>query len=185
MSFNWAVKDITAGIEVIWSIWEAVSDSAPSLPVQATQFLEDYARIIERLEEWELRAESTHNGRVSEAFRRHEVLKEECIIFIRRHRRLIQDANPQTETVKEGHRTWLRKAKFTKEQVISLYEATEWPFEQKEMARLRDKLRLYLQAAVDPASSLTNLTNVTSHDVRDMRYVPALSCAGSFGCIVY
>lgn len=169
MSFNWPVEDITSGLKVIWSIWEAVSDGAVDLPADAGHFLEDFAQTVGNLRNWELRAESEEATHVSESYRRSQVLKEECITFIRRQRRLIQDVNPQTESIKEGHRTWLKEAKFTKEQVASLYDKTQWAFELKEVARLRDKLQLYLQV---PLSSSTKFNAGQTLDMaRDMRYI--------------
>ena len=185
MSFGWSVGDIIAGIKVVRDIWEAVSDGALSAPVEATQFLEDFAHIISCLEDWELRARSTQDANISDSYRRHQQLREECITFIRRHRRLIQEVNPQTKTIKEGHTSWLRKARFTQEQIISLYEKTQWPFERKEVARLQDRLQRYLQTAIYRVSALTNeATLQTMEMVRDMRYLHLLYFANSFRLIL-
>ena len=177
MSFGWSVGDIIAGIKVVWDIWEAVSDGALSAPVEATQFLEDFTQIIGCLEDWQQTARSTQDAaRTSDSYRRHLQLREECIDFIRRHRRLIQEANPRTRVIKEGHTSWLRKAKFTQEQIISLYEKVQWPFERKEVARLQDKLHRYLQIVIYEAAASTNKAALqTKEMVEDMRYLHSLS----------
>jgi hypothetical protein len=176
-AFGWSVGDIINGIKVVWDIWEAVSDGALSAPVEATQFLEDFAHIIGCLEDWELRASPAKDARLSDSYRRHQQLKEECITFIRRHRELIQEVNPQTKAIKEGHTTWLRKATFTREQIILLYKKVNWPFERKEVARLQDKLQRYLQIAIYRVSALTNEAALqTMEMVRDIRYLHLLPC---------
>ncbi|EHL01434.1 hypothetical protein M7I_2523 [Glarea lozoyensis 74030] len=158
MSFGWSFGDVVAGINLIFKVYNAVSDGPRNSKVEASQFFADFSEVIVRLDKWEARkaaCDKDQNLRAS-----HEELKELCTTFIKRHFRIIQQANPDTRTGRPGRSTWIKKVSFTGSQVASLYNQVQWPFERKELSRLREKLQFFLQlSAWDVALDTNQIVN--------------------------
>src|SRR4051794_28191871 len=105
------------------------------------------------LDRWESKAESEQDQTLTNL---HEQLREQCEKFVERHMLLIQNANPRSVAVRDGRSIWLQKVDFTKEQVLTLYQRAQWPFERKEVSRLRKKLMMFLQISTHSAVIETN-----------------------------
>lgn len=168
VGFGWSVGDVIACINLVYTIWNSVSDGPLNARLEATQFFQEFSYIIGCLEDWDRRKEvSERNSRLAAS---HQELREHCTTFIKRHMRLIQKANPNTKAIREGRSTWLRNVPFSREQVISLYEHVEWPLERKEVVRLRKKLQLFLQLAIyDVTASTQSIAAETNEMVRVMQ----------------
>ena len=161
MSFGWSFGDVVAGINLIFKIYDAVSDGPRNSKVEATQFFADFQQVITRLDQWEAKkaaCDKDHNLRLS-----HEELKDLCTTFIKRHFRIIQHANPNTKTSRPGRSTWLKKVAFTGHQVAALYDQVQWPFERKELSRLREKLQFFLNL------SHWDIAFETHQDVKELK----------------
>jgi hypothetical protein len=154
MSFGWSFGDVVAGINLIFKIYNAVSDGPRNSRVEANQFFADFNEVIARLDKWEARKAACDKDQALKAS--HEELKDLCTAFIKRHFRIIQHANPNTKTSRPGRSTWLKKVSFTASQVASLYDQVQWPFERKELSRLREKLQFFLQLSTWDVAVDTN-----------------------------
>ncbi|RDW75824.1 hypothetical protein BP5796_06645 [Coleophoma crateriformis] len=167
MSFGWSAGDVIAGITIVWNIWNAVSDGPLNATVEATQFFEEFSRIIGCLEDWDKRKDDSKI--TSGLAASHAALRDQCTKFIKKHMRLIQNANPKTQATRAGRSTWLKQAPFSRDQVLSLYQHVEWPLERNEVKRLREKLQLYLQLATyDVVASTHDMAANTNHLVQDL-----------------
>lgn len=156
MSFGWSVGDIISGLKVVYDIWQAVSAGPLNASFEATQFFDEYTHIMSRLERWESQKSAIARDEALVGSQRQ--IREQCTLFIKNHFRLIQAANPDTISQREGRSTWLRKVPFSKEQVLALYKKVSWPFEREEVQRLRIKLQFFLDVATFDISMNTNRT---------------------------
>jgi hypothetical protein len=163
MSFGWSVGDVIAGLKVVWDIWEAVSDGPLNAHFEASQFFNEFILVINRLEDWERRkAASATDNRLTASSQQ---LREQCTLFIKRHMSLMQQANPQTKAIRHGRTTWLQRVTFTRAQVVSLYQHVSWPFERKEVERLREKLQFFLQLATHDIAVASHNIALSNHDI--------------------
>ncbi|KAH6690219.1 hypothetical protein BKA61DRAFT_715633 [Leptodontidium sp. MPI-SDFR-AT-0119] len=161
MSFGWSAGDVIAGLKAVWDIWEAVSDGPLNARFEAAQFFDEFIHVTSRLSEWEARRVSC--AKDDRLQRSHQELRDQCTEFIKKHMVIIQRANPNTKAIRSRRTTWIQKASFTQSQVIALYQQVQWPSERKVVARLREKLQLFLEiAAVDVALD----TNAIVRDIR-------------------
>lgn len=143
--FGWSVGDIISGLKVVWDVYHAVADGALNAKFEAKQFFDEFVHVVSRLSEWEARkAALPHDDRLAQS---HAQLRDMCTVFIRRHMLLIQNANPETKAIRPKRSNWLKKAPFTKDQILTLYESVMWPAEREEVQRLREKLMLFLHLA--------------------------------------
>ncbi|KAG9234757.1 hypothetical protein BJ875DRAFT_483906 [Amylocarpus encephaloides] len=143
MSFGWSFGDVVAGINLVFKIYTAISDGPRSSRAEATQFFNEFNEVVLRLDQWEARKLACgKDGSVTVA---HEELKEDCTVFIKRHMKLLHDINPGSKSSRPGRSTWLRMAQFSGQQIAELYKQVQWPFERKEVARLRERLQSFLQ----------------------------------------
>jgi hypothetical protein len=154
MSFGWSFGDVVAGINLIFKIYDAVSDGPRNSKVEATQFFADFGEVIARLDKWGSSKAACDKDQTLKAS--HEELKLLCTTFIKRHFRIIQGANPNTKTSRPGRSTWLKRVSFTASQVASLYTQVQWPLERKELSRLREKLQFFLQLSAWDVAIDTN-----------------------------
>lgn len=162
MSFGWSVGDVIAGLKAVWDIWQAVSDGPLNARFEASQFFDEYNLVMSRLEKWESRkAAFSQDENLAKSQRQ---LREQCTLFIKNHIKLIQQVNPSTVTKREGRSTWLKRAPFTKDQIIALYQQVQWPLEREVVAKLRIKLQFFLDVASFDVALDTNDT------VHQMRY---------------
>jgi hypothetical protein len=161
MSFGWSVGDIIDGLKVVWDVWQAVSDGPLNAEYQALQFFDEFHLIFTRLDEWENRKAA--RARDDQLARSHRKLREECTLFIKYNFSLIQQANPSTKANRVDRSTWLQKAHFSQSQIIALYKKVSWPSQRETVAKLRQKLELFLTlAAMDVALDTNDI-------VRDIR----------------
>ena len=168
MSFGWSVGDVISGLKIVWDVWHAVSDGPLNAHFEASQFFDDFIHVINRLEDWERRkAACANDNRLAAS---NYQLREQCTQFIKRHMSLIQNANPETKAIRQGRSTWLRKVAFTRDQVVLLYQRVSWPFERKEVEKLREKLQFFLQIATYDVTAATHTVARNTHDaVQDIR----------------
>jgi hypothetical protein len=167
MSFGWSVGDVISGLKIVWDIWQAVSDGPLNARFEASQFFDEYVHIMSRLEKWESRKTAFSQDKLLANSQRQ--LREQCTLFLKNHIRLIQQVNPNTITKREGRSTWLKKAPFTKDQVIALYQQVQWPLEREVVGKLRIKLQFFLDvASFDVALD----TNDTLHQMRYVIFSP-------------
>lgn len=168
MSFGWSAGDILAAIKIVWNIWSAVSDGPLNAGVEATHFFQEFSYIMGYLEDW---GKGKDDSKLTSSLAAsHADLRDQCTMFIKRHMRLIQKANPKTRALREGRTTWLRQVSFSRDQVLTLYQHVEWPLERKEVTRLREKLQLYLQLATyDIAASTHDMAADTNYLIRDLQ----------------
>jgi len=168
MSFGWSLGDVIAGLKVVWDIWEAVSDGPLNAHFEASQFFNEFILVISRLEDWEKRkAACSTDNRLAAS---NQQLREQCTLFIKRHMNHMQQVNPQTKAIRQGRSTWLQRVTFTRAQVLSLYQHVSWPFERKEVERLREKLQFFLQLAIHDISIANHDIALSSHDImKDLR----------------
>ncbi|KAI9646420.1 hypothetical protein NHQ30_004412 [Ciborinia camelliae] len=164
---GWSAGDIASGLKVVWGVWKAISDGPMSAKVEAKQFFEEFYLIIQCLNDWEQRNESSTEG--SSLTHAPSQLKKQCIEFLSRHMHLIRMANPQTATAKNGALLWLRNVHFSKEQIKTLYQQVKWPFERDQVSQLRTKMELYLSLATYKISALNHsVSQDTNNMVREM-----------------
>jgi len=169
MSFGWSLGDIFAGIKILWEVYDAVSDGPLNSTLQCEQFFEEFSLIVQCLEDWKRKAEIVQDDSLTKL---HLQLRQQCEAFIQRHFHLIQAVNPKSEATRDRQATWLKSAVFSREQVVKLYQQVRWPFENKEVARLRKKLMLFLALATYHVSSSTHNVTVENRDILlDIRYV--------------
>lgn len=168
--FGWSAGDIVAGLKLVWDVWKAVSDGPMSAKVEAKQFFEDFYLIIQCLDDWERRDESSAEG--SSLATAPSQFQHQCVEFLSRHMQLIRTANPQTVITKQGVPMWLRKVTFSKDQIKTLYLQISWPFERDQVLQLRIKMELYLSLATYKISALNHsVAQDTNHRVREIRFV--------------
>lgn len=168
--FGWSAGDIVAGLKLVWDVWKAVSDGPMSAKAEAKQFFEDFYLIIQCLDDWERRDESSAEG--SGLATAPSQFQHQCVKFLSRHMQLIRTANPQTVITKQGVPMWLRKATFSKDQIKTLYLQISWPFERDQVLQLRIKMELYLSLATYKISALNHsVAQDTNHRVREIRFV--------------
>ncbi|KAE8449371.1 hypothetical protein EG329_008272 [Mollisiaceae sp. DMI_Dod_QoI] len=161
MSFGWSVGDVISGLKIVWDIWQAVSDGPLNARFEASQFFDEYLHIMSRLERWESRKAAFSQDELLAKSQRQ--LREQCTLFLKNHIKLIQQVNPNTETKREGRSTWLKRAAFSKEQVVALYQQVNWPLERQVVSKLRIKLQFFLDVtSFDVALD----TNDTLHQMR-------------------
>ena len=176
MSFGWSLGDIFAGIKILWSIYDAVSDGPLNATLQCEQFFEEFSLVVQCLEDWERKAQIVQDDSLVKL---HVQLQQQCEVFILRHFNLIQAVNPESKAIRDRQSTWLKKVSFSREQVSRLYQQARWPFENKEVARLRKKLMLFLALATYHVSSSTHNVTVENRDILlDIRCV-----LSTFSCI--
>ena len=169
MSFGWSLGDIFAGIKILWDVYDSVSDGPLNARLECDQFFEEFSHIIQCLDDWDRKSQVVHDDSLAKL---HLQLRAQCETFIGRHMRLIQSANPVTESSREGQPTWLRKVAFSREQVAVLYQKVRWPLERKEVTRLRKKLMLFLALSQHHVSTSTHNVTVENRDILlDIRYV--------------
>lgn len=167
MSFGWSVGDVISGLKAVWDIWQAVSDGPLNARFEASQFFDEYVLIMSRLEKWENRKTAFSQDELLAKSQRQ--LREQCTLFLKSHIKLIQQANPGTIAKREGRSTWLKKAPFSKDQVLALYQQVQWPLEREAVAKLRIKLHFFLDvASFDVALD----TNGTLHQMRHVAFHP-------------
>jgi hypothetical protein len=168
MSFGWSVGDVVSGLKVVWDVWQAVSDGPLNAHFEASQFFDEFVHVINRLEDWERRkAACASDNRLATS---NQQLREQCTLFIKRHMSLMQHANPKAKAIRQGRSTWLQNVAFSRNQVLSLYQQVSWPFERKEVERLREKLQLFLQIATYDVTAATHTIALNTHDaVQDIR----------------
>lgn len=154
MSFGWSFGDIVAGFKLVYNIYEAVSDGPRNARVEASQFFNEFQEVIRRLDQWEARKSLCSKDKNLDAS--HEDLKRHATIFIKRHISLIQQANPGTTGHRRGRSTWLQVVVFSAGQITNLYNQVQWPFERKEVSRLREKLQFFLQLSAWDVALDTN-----------------------------
>ena len=171
MSFGWSLGDIFAGIKILWAIYDSVSDGPLNATLQCEQFFEEFSLVVHCLEDWERKAKLAQIVQDDSLAKLHLQLRDQCEEFIKRHFRLIQAVNPQSEATRESRSTWLKRTPFSREQVLKLYQQARWPFEKNEVIRLRRKLILFLALATYHVSSSTHDVTVENRDILlDMRY---------------
>lgn len=144
MSFGWSFGDIIAGIQVVWNVYQALSDGPLNASLEFCQFFDEFALITHYLGDWQRRAHVEEEEAVA---RLHQQLRQQCETFIKRHMLLIQEANPKSRATREGRSTWLQKVEFSRTQVVTLFQKVQWPLERKELERLRTKLMMFLEVA--------------------------------------
>ncbi|KAK6610472.1 hypothetical protein H4I96_02070 [Botrytis cinerea] len=138
-----------------------------SAKVEAKQFFEDFYLIIQCLDDWERRDESSAEG--SSLATAPSQFQHQCVEFLSRHMQLIRTANPQTVITKQGVPMWLRKVTFSKDQIKTLYLQISWPFERDQVLQLRIKMELYLSLATYKISALNHsVAQDTNHRVREI-----------------
>lgn len=165
--FGWSAGDIVAGLKLVWDVWKAVSDGPMSAKVEAKQFFEDFYLIIQCLDDWERRDESSAEG--SSLATAPSQFQHQCVEFLSRHMQLIRTANPQTVITKQGVPMWLRKVTFSKDQIKTLYLQISWPFERDQVLQLRIKMELYLSLATYKISALNHsVAQDTNYRVREI-----------------
>lgn len=143
-SFGWSFGDIIAGINVVWTVYEALSDGPLNAKTEFKAFFDEFALITHYLGEYERKAQLVEGDTVA---RLHRELREQCSLFVKKHMLLIQDVNPRSRAIRDGRSTWLRNVAFTTDQAVSLYQKVTWPMERKELSRLRKKLMVFLDLA--------------------------------------
>ncbi|TVY83651.1 hypothetical protein LSUE1_G001987 [Lachnellula suecica] len=168
MSFGWSIGDVIAGLKVVWDVWEAVSDGPLNARFEASQFFDEFAHIVNRLEDWGKRkAACASDSRLAAS---NQQLREQCTLFLKRHMSLIQHANPNTKAIRQSRSTWLQRVTFSQNQIVSLYQQVSWPFERKEVEKLRGKLQFFLQLATYDVTAATHTVAINTHDaVQDIR----------------
>ncbi|CAG8952957.1 hypothetical protein HYFRA_00007673 [Hymenoscyphus fraxineus] len=165
VDFGWSFGDVIAGIKLVYTIYESVSDGPRNAKTEATQFFSEFEGIITRLDQWEARKKLCSRDQNQAAA--HEDLKKEATKFIKKHMILIQQANPSTVGRRTGRTTWLQPAPFSKTQIASLYNQVVWPFERNEVARLRGKLQFFLQlSAFDVGIDTNDIVRDTNDIIR-------------------
>ena len=162
MSFGWSLGDVVAGIKILWAVYDSVSDGPLNASLQCEQFFEEFSLVTQCLEDWQRKAQAVQDDSLGKL---HLQLQEQCKVFIQRHFHLIQEINPESRVTREQRQTWLRNAPFSREQVLKLYQQMRWPFEKKEVARLRKKLMLFLALATYHVSSSTHNVTVENRDI--------------------
>lgn len=164
MRFCWSTDDIIAGINLLWNVWNSVSDGPRSARLEATQFYEDFRIVKNCLEDWDSRNKAC-SGNLSLT----GSLRDKCIAFIEGHMRLIHQVNPDTRAVRNGCSIWLKCVSFTKEQVLTLYQQVQWPLVRGQIADLRTTLGLSLGAAAYGLGVLNhNVNEDTNKRVRQL-----------------
>jgi hypothetical protein len=171
MSFGWSIGDIVAGINAVWVAWQAVSDGPLNAQYQAQQFFTHLRQIAKRLDDWENRGLADEQDASS-----HQELKNQCQDFVERHMDLIQEIVPKTKTDRRikcydsiGRtyqtltRDWLKTAEVTRQQAKLLYHKVLWPYEEKEIIRLGDRLRIFLDLAT------YDIAAATHEELRELR----------------
>lgn len=166
MSFGWSVGDVIAGLKAVYDIWEAVRDGPLNARYEASQFFDEYLHIMSRLEKWETRKSAFSKDPLLAKSQRQ--LREQCTLFLKNHISLIQQVNPATIAKREGRSTWLKKAAFSKEQVLALYQQVSWPYERQTVAKLRIKLQFFLDVA---SFDIALDNNDTLHQMRYDSYI--------------
>ncbi|KAH8601076.1 hypothetical protein B0O99DRAFT_502245 [Bisporella sp. PMI_857] len=169
MSFGWSLGDILAGIKILWEIYDSVSDGPLNASLECEQFFEEFSHITQCLEEWDRKAQVVQDD--DSLSRLHLQLRKQCEEFIQRHILLIRSVNSSTGASRARHSTWLRRASFSREQIQILYQQVQWPFERKEVSRLRKKLMLFLSLATYHVSASTHDVTLENRDILlDIRY---------------
>ncbi|PQE14230.1 hypothetical protein CJF31_00006768 [Rutstroemia sp. NJR-2017a BVV2] len=161
MAFGWSVGDIIAGFKLVWEVWEAVSEGPLSANSEATQFFQEFRMITNRLDDWEARMKtSSKSSDFSDA-----PFKQRCADFLEKYMRLIQTANPEAKASNGSLPVWLRRCKFSRDQINKLCLQISWPFARDEVSDLRDQLVLHLNLA------MYDITEETNKAVRHIRPV--------------
>lgn len=170
MSFGWSAGDVIAGLKAVYDVWQAVSDGPLNAKYEASQFFSEFYHVVSRLEDWEKNKSAC--AKDDRLVRSHRELRNDCTEFIKKHFSLIQRANPETKAIRTGRTTWLQKAHFTRDQVIDLYRQVEWPTQRNTVAKLREKLRFFLELA---AWDIALDTNRTVNQIRSvLRTIPSI-----------
>jgi len=141
-AFGWSFGDIVVGISIVWNVYQSLSDGPLNARLEFSQFFDEFAIITSYLDEWQSKAELVQGDSVG---RLHKQVRQQCETFIKRHMLLIQEANPRSRAAREGCSTWLQNVTFSRDQVSVLYQRVQWPMERKEVAKLRNKLVMFLE----------------------------------------